>query len=93
MTLDESGVLAVALARVEGKIDAYAARTTAVEQRVDDLDSRLRQSANEDDVRALDDRLRTQETRSVVTPGGLVLAISGTVTALGGLAALIRTLA
>lgn len=76
--------LAVALARVEGKIDAYAARTSAVEQRLDDVDVRLREAASEEDVRALDDRLRAQETRSVVTPTGLVAAIASTVAILGG---------
>jgi hypothetical protein len=68
MTPDESGVLAVALARVEGKIDAYAARTSAVEEKVE----------------ALDTRLREQESRSVVTPSGLLAALVATVTCLGG---------
>ena len=87
MSPEETGLaqgLAVALARVEGKIDAYAARTSAVEQRHDDVDVRLREAASEEDVRVLDERLRAQETRSVVTPAGLVASLASTVAILGG---------
>lgn len=76
MNADETGVLAVALARVEGKIDAYAARTSAVEEKVD----------------ALDTRLRAQESRPVVTPSGLVAALVATVTLLGGSVAVLDRL-
>lgn len=92
MTPEESGSLAVALARVEGKIDAYAARTSAVEEKVAELDARLRLAASEEDVHSLDNRLRAQETRSVVTPAGLVAALVATVTVLGGFIAFLDRL-
>lgn len=76
MNPDESGILAVALARVEGKIDAYAARTSAVEEKVDSLDTRL----------------RAQESRPVVTPAGLLASLVATATVLGGFVAFLDRL-
>lgn len=89
---DESGALAVALARVEGKIDAYSARTSAVEEMVAELDRRIRTTATEDEVRAIEDRLRSVETRHVVTPTGLAATLATTVTVLGGTAVLLDRL-
>lgn len=65
---DQTTAALVAIARVEGKIDAYAARTGVLENRVDEMDARLRTAASEADLDAVDDRLRAIETRSVVTP-------------------------
>ena len=89
---DDTGALAVALARVEGKIDAYAARTSAVEEKVAELDRRLRTAATEAEVDLVDERLRLVETRHVVTPTGLVAALASTVTVLGGTAVLLDRL-
>lgn len=85
----ETEPLAVAIARVEGKLDAYAARTGVVEEKVAELDARLRGAATDSDVRSLEDRVRAQETRSVVTPAGLTVALTATVSVLGGLFALV----
>jgi hypothetical protein len=84
--------LAVTLARVEGKLDAYSARTTAVEERVAELDARLRASASVGDVADLDVRVRAVETRPVVTPAGLLAAIVAAVTVVGGLVAFVQAL-
>lgn len=89
---DAQTALAVTLARVEGKLDAYAARTTAVEHRQDEFDARLRQAASDSDLQLLDERLRTQETRALVSPAGLTGAIVATVTVLGALSPLIARL-
>lgn len=90
MTPDES--LAVTLARVEGKLDAYAARTTAVEQRQDEFDARLRLAASDSDLQGIDERLRAQETKPSVTPAGLAGAIGLTLTAVGALTPFIARL-
>lgn len=66
--------LAVSLARMEGKIDAYSARTSAVETKVDDIDVRL----------------RAQENKSVVTPAGLFASLTLVVGAVGAAAAYIK---
>lgn len=84
--------LAVTLARVEGKIDAYSARTTALEARVDDHDTRLRDAVSEEDLQRVDERVRSLERRAVVTPAGLTAALVATLTALGGFVAVIDRL-
>lgn len=92
LTGDESGALAVSLARVEGKIDAYAARTTAVEEKVAEIDRRLRLAASEDDVHKIDERVRSLESRPVVTPMGLVATLASTVAVMGGFVAMLDRL-
>lgn len=68
--------LAVAFARVEGKLDVTLARTAQLEERYAELDVRLRGTATEDELRTVEDRLRAQETRQVVTPKSLTAALS-----------------
>lgn len=86
---NEAASLAVTLARVEGKLDAYAARTTAMEHRQDDFDARLRLAASDEDLQGVDARVRAQESRAVVTPAGLFGALAATLTAVGAVSPLI----
>ena len=83
--------LAVSLARMEGKIDAYAARTSAVEEKVAEHDARLRETASAASVAKLDERLDAHDRANYVTPKGLFVAIAGTIAALAGLAGLVNS--
>lgn len=91
--MDESASLmelAVSLARMEGKIDAYSARTSQVEDRLNEHDARLRTSATADEVADLDKRLRAQENKSVVTPAALAASLTLVIGAVSAAAAYIK---
>ena len=84
---DES--TAVALARMETKLDLVISQHTA---KLEDHEQRLRQTASASDLAALETDVRTLSDRKTVSPAGLLGAVSGVVGLLGGLILILQNL-